>query len=75
MKLCSYQDYLAVGADPLIDFYVEGDLHFDGAITFKVKTGGKVNWPGFALIEIPVYLNITVKQLSGRVRLLYSGVT
>ncbi len=31
-----------------------------------------MNWPGFAFLEIPVTLNITVQQLKGRIRLLYS---
>ena len=72
IKLCSYQDYCCVGADTDLDCYVEGDLNFEGSITFKIKTGGKVNWPGFAFLEIPITINITVKQFKGRVRLLYS---
>lgn len=34
-----------------------------------------MNWPGFAFLEIPITINITVKQFKGRVRLLYSEKT
>lgn len=72
VKLCSYEDYLSVGADPDIDCFIEGDANFMGSITFRIKTGGKVNWPSFAFVEIPITINITVSRVKGRVRLLYS---
>ena len=28
IKLCSYEDYMCVGADPDIDCYIEGDANF-----------------------------------------------
>jgi hypothetical protein len=75
LKLCSPNDYIRIGANPDLDLYVEGDISFDGAISLKLRTDCKVNWPGFAFLVIPIALNIKVKQLSGRIKLLYSENT
>lgn len=73
LGVCSPFDYEKVGAIPKKDMYIEGDINFDGGYILVIKTGYKINWPSEAWYEIPVTLRISVRQLKGRVRLLYSN--
>ena len=51
---------------------LEGDVLYNGMITFELKTDVKINWPGLASLVLPITVTIRVSQLKGKARLLYS---
>ena len=70
IKLCSQIEYSSVGANPDLDFYVEGDINYEGATQIKIKTDCRVRWPAFLVVPLNITINVT--KLSGKIRLLFS---